>query len=39
MNKRDLLAMTCLIQEQVYREICSFAVSGTELGVGGESDE
>lgn len=39
MNKRDLLAMTCLTQGQVYRGICSFAVSGAELGVGSESDE
>jgi hypothetical protein len=39
MYKRDLLAMACLTQDQVYREIYSFAVSGAELGVGSESYE
>jgi hypothetical protein len=35
----DLLMMTCLTRDQVYREIGSFAVSGAALGVGSESDE
>ena len=36
---RDLLAMACLTQEQVFWECGSFAVSGAEPGVGSESDE
>lgn len=36
---RELLAMTCLTQDQVCRECGSFAVSGAEPGVGSESDE
>ncbi len=36
---RDLLAMACLTQDQVYREISSFAVSGAEPDVGSEPDE
>ncbi len=39
MIKRDLLAMTCLTQDQVFWECGSFAVSGAEPGVGSESDE
>lgn len=35
----DLLMMTCLTRDQVYREIGSFAVSGAEPGVGSEFDE
>lgn len=36
---RDLLAMVCLTQDQVYQECGSLAVSGAEPGVGSESDE
>lgn len=36
---RDLLAMACLTQDQVYQECGSFAVFGAEPGVGSESDE
>lgn len=36
---RDRLAMACLTQDQVYREISSFAVSGAEPGVESEPDE
>lgn len=39
MNKRDLLAMACLTQDQVYQACGSFTVSGAEPGVEGESDE
>ena len=35
----DLLAMTGLTREQLYRECGSLAVSGAEPGVGSESDE
>lgn len=36
---RDLLAMACLTQDLVYREIRSFAVFGAEPGAGSEPDE
>ncbi len=36
---RELLAMTCLTQEQLCWECGSLAVSGAEPGVGSESDE
>ncbi len=35
----DLLAMTGLTREQLYRECGSFAMSGAEPSVGSESDE
>lgn len=36
---RELLAMTCLTQDQVCRECGSLAVSGADPSVGSESDE